>query len=359
VRIVLCHELAHIRRGDWVIQIAAQLVRSIYWFNPLLWMACARLRLESEQACDDRVLNLGVERTEYATQLLDLARAFKKNGRTLSFGSPAPAIAHPSSLERRIRAMLNAGLNRTPLTRSTCIATTAALLVVTASIAGFGASAQSGAASFSGSLMDAIGRILPDTAIVLVNTQNSAKHEVRSDQSGGFQFAELPAGDYQLKTTLPGFGVDQGRVALGAGQNLRQDVVLQVGSLEETITTTGGPDTGPRKSPEPRRAVAPQAETDPCSQSTVGGCITQPKKIRDVKPQYPRQLWEAGTGGLVKLEARIGTDGFLKELRVMAPADPDLAAAASEAVSQWQYTQTRLDGVPIEVRVNISVNFRP
>ena len=82
-------------------------------------------------------------------------------------------------------------------------------------------------------------------------------------------------------------------------------------------------------------------------------------KIRDVKPRYPRQLWEAGTGGVVKLEGRIGTDGFLKELRVMAPADPDLALAATEAVSQWQYTQTRLDGVPIEVRVDISVNFRP
>ena len=64
VRIVLCHELAHIRRGDWILQIAAQLVRCVYWFNPLVWMACARLRLESEQACDDRVLNLGVERTE-------------------------------------------------------------------------------------------------------------------------------------------------------------------------------------------------------------------------------------------------------------------------------------------------------
>ena len=254
--------------------------------------------------------------------------------------------------------MLNAGLNRAPLTRSTCIATTAALLIVTASIAGFGAAAQSGAASFSGAVMDAIGRILPDTAIVLVNTQSSAKHEVRSDQSGHFQFAELPAGDYQVKATLPGFAGDQGRVTLGAGQNLRQDVVLQVGSLEETITTTGGPDTGPRKSPEPRKAV-PQSEPDPCSQSTVGGCITQPRKVRDVKPRYPRQLWEAGTGGLVKLEARIGTDGFLKELRVMAPADPDLAAAASEAVGQWQYTQTRLDGVPIEVRLNISVNFRP
>ena len=365
-RIVLCHEMAHIRRGDWAIQIAAQLVRSVYWFNPLLWMACARLRLESEQACDDRVLNLGVERTEYASQLLDLARTFRMHGRTRSFSSPAPAIAHPSSLERRIRAMLNAHLNRTPLTRSTSVVIATALLVMTASIAGFGA-AQSGPASFSGSLMDAIGRTLPDTPIALVNTQSRATHELRSDQSGHFEFTGLPPGEYRLETKLPGFGSDQGRVTLGAGQNLRQDIALQVGSIQETITTTGGPDTGsisgvfggvsgPTR--ESQNAYA-QPKPDPCSQSTVGGCITQPRKIRDVKPRYPRQLWEAGTGGLVKLEGRIGTDGFLKDLRVIAPADPDLATAAAEAVGQWQYTQTRLDGVPIEVRINISVNFRP
>jgi beta-lactamase regulating signal transducer with metallopeptidase domain len=365
VRIVLCHELAHIRRGDWVVQIAAQLVRSVYWFNPLLWMACARLRLESEQACDDRVLNLGVERTEYATQLLDLARTFRKHGRTPSLGSPAPAIAHPSTLERRIRAMLNAHLNRTPLTRSTSVVIAAALLVMTASIAGFGA-AQSAAASFSGALMDAIGRTLPDAPLALVNTQSRARHELRSDQAGHFEFAGLPAGDYQLETKLPGFSGDQGRVTLGAGQNLRQDVVFQVGSLQETITTTG-PDAGlvsgvagdaSGASRESRKAFA-EPKPDPCSQSTAGGCITQPRKIRDVKPRYPRQLWEAGIGGIIKLEGRIGTDGFLKDLRVMAPADPDLALAATEAVGQWQYSQTRLDGVPIEVRLNISVNFRP
>lgn len=251
--------------------------------------------------------------------------------------------------------MLNAGLNRSPLTRSTCIATTAALLVVTATISGFGASAQSGAASFSGSVMDAIGRILPDAPIVLVNTQSSAKHDVRSDQTGHFQFADLPAGDYQLKATLPGFGVDQGRVTLGAGQNLRHDVVLQVGSVSESITIgIAGP---PQLRESAQKSFQPRV--DRCSQSAIGGCIDPPMKIRDVKPRYPQHLWDAGTGGLVKVEGRIGTDGFLKDLRVLAPADPDLANALLDAVRQWQFTATRLDGVPIEVRVDISGRFNP
>ena len=42
-RVVLSHELAHIRRGDWIVQLSAELLRAIYWFNPLLWVACRRL----------------------------------------------------------------------------------------------------------------------------------------------------------------------------------------------------------------------------------------------------------------------------------------------------------------------------
>ena len=53
VRVVLYHELAHVRRGDWAVQLGAELVRTVHWFNPLIWIACRRLRQESEQACDD------------------------------------------------------------------------------------------------------------------------------------------------------------------------------------------------------------------------------------------------------------------------------------------------------------------
>ena len=138
IRIVLAHELAHIRRGDWIVQMTAELLRAVYWFNPLVWIACRQLRRESEQACDDVVLGLGVEGTEYASTLLDLARAFRQHRRSFF---PAPAMARPSSLETRVSAMLNRNLNRTPLTRSTCIAIVIALLVVALPLAGLVASA--------------------------------------------------------------------------------------------------------------------------------------------------------------------------------------------------------------------------
>ena len=351
VQIVLAHELAHIRRGDWLVLMGAELLRAVYWFNPLIWIACRRLRRESELACDDAVLGLGVEGTEYASHLLDLARAFRQHHRAFF---PAPAMARPSSLERRVSAMLNRSLNRTPLTRSACVVTVIALLAIALPIAGLVASAQA-TAQFSGTLVDTVGRVLPDAPMVLSEARSHQKHEARSDQSGHFSFAGLPAGDYVLEVDRMGFETTQGRVTLAAGQSLVQDVALQLGTLQETITITDAPSSpsGPR-----RERIFPARPNPACSQTTVGGCIEQPMKIHDVKPQYPPQFAGSGRTVALKLEARIGVDGFINDLRVVTPGEPEFAAAAVEAVRQWAFSQTRLDGVPVEVRMNVSVTFR-
>ena len=112
IRLVLVHEFAHLMRRDWLIQLAGEVARAINWFNPLFWIACARLRRESEYACDDIVLDLGIGGTSYATHLIDLARTFSVHGRTWL---PAPSIARPSTLERRVRAMLNPHTDRRPV----------------------------------------------------------------------------------------------------------------------------------------------------------------------------------------------------------------------------------------------------
>ena len=351
VQIVLAHELAHIRRGDWLVLMGAELLRAVYWFNPLIWIACRRLRRESELACDDAVLGLGVEGTEYASHLLDLARAFRQHHRAFF---AAPAMARPSSLERRVSAMLNRSLNRTPLTRSACVVTVIGLLTIALPIAGLVASAQA-TAQFSGTLVDTVGRVLPDTPMVLSNATGNQKHQAKSDPSGRFSFTGLTGGDYVLEVERPGFALTQGRVTLAAGQSLLQDVALQLGELQETISIYDGP---PAPARAPRMRAAYSAPPSACSQTTVGGCIEQPMKLYDKKPQYPAKFAGSGRTVTLRLEARIGVDGFINDLRVVTPGEPEFAAAAVEGVRQWEFSQTRLDGVPVEVRMNVLVAFR-
>ena len=114
LRAVLLHELAHIKRRDWMMQMMAQVVCAVYWFNPLVWFAARWMRIEAEQACDDQVLNAGYQPIDYAQHLLDIVR----NVKIASFASRAAvAIARSSKIERRLRTVLAENLNRHPVTK--------------------------------------------------------------------------------------------------------------------------------------------------------------------------------------------------------------------------------------------------
>ena len=111
---VLLHELAHIQRQDWLMQMMAQVTCAVYWFNPLVWFAARRMRTEVERACDDHVLNAGYQSTDYARHLLDIVRNIK----VLRPASRATvAMARPSKIEGRLRTILAEHRNRRPVTK--------------------------------------------------------------------------------------------------------------------------------------------------------------------------------------------------------------------------------------------------
>ena len=114
LRAVLLHELAHIKRWDWTMLIVAQIMCTVYWFNPLVWFAAHWMRIEAEQACDDQVLNAGYQSTDYAQLLLDITRNVKIAKVT---SRAAVAIARSSKIERRLRTVLAENLNRHPVTK--------------------------------------------------------------------------------------------------------------------------------------------------------------------------------------------------------------------------------------------------
>jgi TonB family protein len=101
------------------------------------------------------------------------------------------------------------------------------------------------------------------------------------------------------------------------------------------------------RSPSPRPPVRPQA-----------GRIAEPKKIRNVAPTYPLDMREKRIQGTVVLESVISTQGCISSTEVVRSVDPYLDVAALRAVSQWRYTPTLLDGVPVPVIMTITVNFK-
>ena len=353
VRVVLAHELAHVERRDWSSQCLGDVLRAFYWFNPLIWLLVRRLRAESERACDDAVLDVGVDAPAYASHLLELARQFSFHRRAWS---PAPAIVSPSQLERRVRAMLNTRLNRTPPTRSMRAILAAGVVAFALPVAGL---AQASFSTFSGSVVDPMNGLLPRARLVLTNTRSEAKYEVRSDQSGRFEFVGLPPGDYTLETQLPGFATLRGTLTVSGG-DITQEIALNVGQLEETITVTHGPARGPARAAGADRR-AQKRPLGPCTNtltSGIGGRIRPPHKIRDVRPIYPSSVADAKPEESVLLNAVINTDGTVKDVQVASTAHPAFAAAAIDAVRQWEFDETLLNCVPIEVSMRVSVTFK-
>src|SRR5262245_24529983 len=104
----IVHELAHVRRGDWLTQSIARATAACYWFHPLVWLAWRRFALEAERACDDAVLERA-EAAVYADQLVILAQRILDGP-----NASALAMASRSDLPSRVRALLDSGQRRGP-----------------------------------------------------------------------------------------------------------------------------------------------------------------------------------------------------------------------------------------------------
>lgn len=108
-RVVVLHELAHVRRGDWILLVLAQVAAAIYWFHPLVWLGVRQLRRDSEQAADDLVLSSGTKPSVYAGHLLGIIRSLRD-------AAPPPlpvmGVARPSQFEARLKAILDPAASR-------------------------------------------------------------------------------------------------------------------------------------------------------------------------------------------------------------------------------------------------------
>jgi beta-lactamase regulating signal transducer with metallopeptidase domain len=135
-RFVLVHEMAHVKRFDALTQLLAQISIAVFWFDPLVWLAAHRMRVEREHACDDYVLRDGTTPSLYAGELLEMVRSIG----TPSRESAAPAfaalaMARRSEFEGRMLAILDPRLDRHTLTRRGTLMTAVIVALLTLPLA--------------------------------------------------------------------------------------------------------------------------------------------------------------------------------------------------------------------------------
>ena len=163
LRRALRHELEHVRRDDWAVQLLARVACAIWWPHPLVWLALGRFCAEAERACDDAVVGT-FEPASYADQLVSLARTVARRPRV-----PALAMASPTRLAERVHAILDPGQRRGPYGRIAGLATIgimAAALAASGSVRIVGAPAVSGGVSGSvPGALDERDELFRDTAV--------------------------------------------------------------------------------------------------------------------------------------------------------------------------------------------------
>ncbi len=343
-RAVFAHEAAHIRRRDPAILLAAHLATALYWFHPLCWLAVARLRAESECACDDAALRIGLQPSGYAGHLLDLARKFD-----IQLAIPMATTSH---LESRVKSILDPKTNRSFPARAAWCAAVALTVAVLAPLTAFTLRAQqtaAGTASITGTVFDPTGAVVPGANLTATNSDVSYEVNAVANAVGVYSFTNLPAGHYTLEARVPGFApFHVTNLALVNGGKLRADAPLAIGKIMLHSVATA-------QSPNPLPAAA---ATTP-HPIRVGGMVQAAKLIYKVEPPYPADLQSQGVEGTVVLQAIISKDGIPQSLTPQnTGVNPEFVSAAMAAFGQWRFQPTLLNGEPVEIVTTYQIDFK-
>jgi len=365
-RIVLLHELAHITRGDLLSQCCARVVAALWWFQPLSWGVLRLLRRESERACDELVIASGVRPSDYAAELLAIAQTFSANrpGRVAGI-----AMAREGGLQSRVQAILkpaNAKVRR-PIPLLVSFFSLAALTILASAVtpaiesqplstrgqhmkhtlfASLLASAGLSAATIGGSLYDPSGAAVPNAKALLYDPDTNTKFETSTSADGKFTFEALPAGQYILRVQSPGFATLFREFNVKTDSKVDRGLTLALGKVQETVNVAaeGVPNTAMSATPAQKPV-------------RVGGSVAQSNLVTKVQPLYPKAAKAAGVQGTVLLEMVISKEGEPLDIRVLDTPSDDLTQSALEAVRQWRYKPTLLNGNPVEIVTDVVVNY--
>lgn len=332
---VLEHECAHVARLDHWWHFTVELVRCLYWVNPLVWIAASRVIVERERACDDLVLTRGIDAYDYASHLLEIARQQRR--------LPVAAMAEVSNLEGRLMAILDPEVRRNTARRGALLAAmTLVALTLPVSLGGMAQNSRTVAAV----VVDASGAAVP-YAMVLLKPAAGGVIERQSGEDGTASFPGIAGGLYALEVHARGFLVATSSLEVLPGTvPLVRKVSVEMGHVQETVGVEAAWPAG----------VPPQPAPVP-GPANKGGQIEMPKLVNKVQPTYPQDAKAAGVQGSVVLQLVITQEGAPVSIKVISSPSGVLSESAMEAVKGWRWEPAKLNGAPVEVVSDVTINF--
>jgi TonB family protein len=362
---ILAHELAHIRRADYLINLLQSVVEILLFYHPAVWWVSRRIRLEREHCCDDVAASLCGDRAVYARalasleelrvrtpalamgadggDLLDRVRrlidpAFT-SGPRLSGGlamsvvltvlllalssqmSGTPAADHPAAA---------AGFVQTQTVPEPVVVTTASqpqqpvrvvptepaekpaasrqAVTTTRTVVPAVATTVEQSARLSGVVTDPSGAVIPGARVTVTVPSITVPQQTTTDANGQFNIINLPGCDCQVSVSIPGFKTSSATIQLKDNQSFDLRVRLQVGSIAEMVTV---------------RAVSQNAEQAAATVNPMPSTLRTSMEYYDAARIYYQQ------GRLTDAEAM--TARAVELLQIEMP-DPAPAGARAEAV---------------------------
>jgi len=386
-RAVLAHELAHVRRRDWLWVIGEEIVRSVFWFHPAVWWLVSRVQLARETVVDEMSILATNARRTYLDTLL-------------AFADDTGLVSPPAFSARRhlfYRVML---LSKEGEMSSLRIAIASCVLIVV-----LGAGAWHAVQAFplygNGSVTQAAQQPPRDPTVRTaptppepVSTVDLHRRAVEYQDKARVDTALTP--EDRLKLIAAAIAYEDRALALEPNfvdalvyknillrmqANLTADpqerkallaeadelrsraIALRNAGVRSPSELSGiAPPPPPPPPPPPMSqsaaALSPDFESNVARLQPirVGGNIKTPTKVRDVKPEYPDEARAKKVQGVVIVEVLIDEDGSVADARILRSI-PDFDEVALGAVKQWKFVPTLLNGQATALLMTVTVNF--
>jgi beta-lactamase regulating signal transducer with metallopeptidase domain len=356
---VLAHEIAHIRRYDYLVNLAQGVVETLFFYHPAVWWVSGRIRVEREMCCDDAAVRACGDPLRYAQALTAIARGPSALQPVLSAGG--------GPLVQRVRRLLGHSLASQPASGwsallVSCVAA-AAIAAMTSLVEGQSGRGPLGSSGSLGTLTlvvyDPLGAPADDVPIVFEQgpfQQGTLFGEGRTNGNGRYT-VHLPAGHYIFTAGIDFFPPTA--VTLTAGATIEREVRMQLEPVTGSfIVCVMCPDDDSRDTlPD---SIATELQRDRDAARTQLAMAAEPTGgWESFRPAAPRSLRERATPieGLVVIEGVIGRDGSVSRLKTVGAPHFDLAAAAIAALAGQHWEPARVRGVSVEVPLRMMLQY--